>query len=82
MERDFSGSGLNHIPKAGSKNKTGDYICCVCGDKATNYRSVRLKLSFSSDKIISDFMEPPMSATLVEFSSRGLWKKKESLDAM
>ena len=82
MERDFSGSGLNNTPRAGSKNKTGDYICCVCGDKATNYRSVRLKLSFSSDKIISDFMEPPMSATLVEFSSRGLWKKKESLDAM
>jgi len=38
MERNFSGSGLNQTPKCGSKNKTDDYICCVCGDKATNYR--------------------------------------------
>ena len=44
MERNFSGSGLNQTPKCGSKNKTDDYICCVCGDKATNYRSVRLKV--------------------------------------
>ena len=79
MERDFSGSGLNHIPKAGSKNKTGDYICCVCGDKATNYRSVRLKLRkifllkiYIIVCIFSDFTELRLSATLAEFSSGGL----------
>jgi len=40
MERDFSESGLNNQTpiQAGLKNKTGDYICCVCGDNATNYR--------------------------------------------
>ena len=77
MERDFSGgSGLNnHTPiKAELKNKTGDYICSVCGDNATNYRSVRLKLkdNFFCKKIFSGFMEPPLSATLAEFSSGGL----------
>jgi len=36
MERDISDSALTKSPKAGQK--TVDYICCVCGDTATNYR--------------------------------------------
>ena len=65
MERDFSETGLSPSP-----NNTGDYICCVCGDNAPNYRSVKVNLdSLSSNKIFSGFMEPPLSATLAEFSS-------------
>ena len=71
MEGDYSGSGVNQTPKAGLKNKTGDFICCVCGDKATNYRSVRLKLrKFILQKYkFSDFTELRLSAILAEFSS-------------
>ena len=74
MEGDFSDGSIlnNQTPiKAGFKNKTGDYICCVCGDNATNYRSVKVKLRhiFFCNRIFSGFMEPPLSATLAEFSS-------------
>ena len=77
MERDFSDGSRLYNPspvKAELKKKTGDYICSVCGDNATNYRlsQVKTKTIFFCNRIFSGFTEPPLSATLAEFSSGGL----------
>lgn len=56
-------------PSDSEPTKTCDYICCVCGDKATNYRSVGIKQETVFFRYFSGFMGPLQSATLAEFSS-------------
>ena len=45
-----------------------DYICCVCGDAATNYRSFE-KCDMFLLMIFTDFMGPLLFVTPAEFSS-------------